>query len=94
MGLANPNPNPNPEPNPEPNLEDGTRVQADAVVLATEAPAAAALLATRADAPPPPTLRRGLSSCCLYFGFAGAPPVAEPLLLLNARAGGQYPHAG
>ena len=71
-------------------LDDGTRLQADAVVVATEAPAAAALLATRTDAPPPPPLRRGLSSCCLYFCFAGAPPVTEPLLLLNARAGGQY----
>ena len=71
-------------------LDDGTRLQADAVVIATEAPAAAALLATRTDAPPPPPLRRGLSSCCLYFCFAGAPPVTEPLLLLNARAGGQY----
>lgn len=71
-------------------LDDGTRLQADAVVVATEAPAATALLATRTDAPPPPLLRRGLSSCCLYFCFAGAPPVTEPLLLLNARAGGQY----
>ena len=71
-------------------LDDGTRLQADAVGVATDAPAAAALLATRTDAPPPPPLRRGLSSCCLYFCFAGAPPVTEPLLLLNARAGGQY----
>ena len=69
-------------------LDDGTCLQADAVVVATEAPAATALLATRTDALPPPPMRRGLSSCCLYFAFAGAPPVVEPLLLLNARAGG------
>ena len=69
-------------------LDDGSRLRADAVVVATEAPAAAALLATRADSPPSPPLRRGLSSCCLYFGFEGAPPVAEPLLILNARGGG------
>ena len=45
-------------------LADGSRVACDAVVVATEAPAAAALLATRegrVGPPPPKALRRGLS---------------------------------
>lgn len=71
-------------------LADGTEVRCAAVVLATDAPAASRLLATRGEAAaaPPPELRRGLSSTCLYFAVEGPPPVTRPVLCLNARAGG------
>ena len=88
-------------------LEDGTRIECDAVVLAVDAPAADVLLGTvgggdggggggggglgggdgGGDGGGLGGDARGRSSCCLYFGFEGAPPVADPLLLLNSRAG-------
>ena len=96
-------------------LDDGTRLECDAVVIAVDAPAAEALLGTggsggggsdggdrgsgdgggdRGSGDGGGGDARGRSSCCLYFGFEGAPPVADPLLLLNSRAGGaSFPSA-
>ena len=61
-------------------LADGGRLSARAVVVATEGPAAAALL----DQPAPPP---GAGVTCLYFA-AAAPPVAEPILVLNGEGTG------
>jgi len=84
------------EAGPALRLEDGTRLECDAVVVAVDAPAADALLLGTGDGESGSdggggglgSDARGRSSCCLYFGFEGAPPVTDPLLLLNSRAGG------
>ena len=55
-------------------LADGERIEARAVVVATEGPTAAKLL----DVEPP----RSRSVTCLYFA-APKDPVAEPILVLN-----------
>ena len=56
-------------------LTDGTRIEYDALVVATDGPEAARLLGTTAPV--------GRCSTCLYFGFDGPPPVTDPLLVLN-----------
>ncbi len=61
-------------------LADGSRISAGAVVVATEAPQASRLL----DPIPTPD-SRGVT--CLYFA-ADAPPVTEPVLLLNGEGCG------
>jgi phytoene dehydrogenase-like protein len=62
-------------------LIDGEVLSADAVVVATDEPAARALLP--AALPP----RRGWSVGCLYFA-AAAPPVDEPILVLDGDGTG------
>ncbi|RMH50505.1 MAG: FAD-dependent oxidoreductase [Bacteroidetes bacterium] len=64
-------------------LDDGTTLEAPAVVVATEAPAAAALLGERAAIRP--TAYR--STTCLYFS-AETPPVPEGVLILDGEGTG------
>jgi phytoene dehydrogenase-like protein len=56
-------------------LENGEQIQAKAVVVATEEPAAARLLGRDARAV-------GRSVTCVYFA-ADSPPIDEPILVLN-----------
>ena len=75
-------------------LASGEVMECDAVVIATEEPAARAILGegvapggdevSGADVLGPPRQRVG--STVVYYGFEGAPPVEEPLLVLNADA--------
>lgn len=64
-------------------LDDGTTLEAHAVVVATEAPAAAELLGDHADIQP--TAHR--STTCLYYS-ADAPPVSEGVLILDGEGVG------
>ena len=66
-------------------LADGTRVDAAAVVVATEGAAAADL----AGVSPPPGHR---ATTCVYFAVDGAPPFAPRLLLLNGTGSGETLH--
>lgn len=61
-------------------LEDGEVLDARAVVVATDGPAAAALLSGL-----PPVATQAVT--CLYFA-ADRPPVAEPILVLNGEGRG------
>lgn len=61
-------------------LESGEQIRAGAVVVATEGPEAARLL-TGLPAPP------GKGVTCLYFA-APAPPVDEPIIVLNGEPTG------
>ncbi len=66
-------------------LRGGEELEAKAVVVATDGPAAARLLAGRI---PEPASR---SVCCLYFA-ADASPLKEPVLALNADEPGPVNH--
>ena len=61
-------------------MEDGERISARAVVIATEGPAAAELLGMNGP--------RSHSVTCIYFD-APQDPVGEPILVLNGQARGQ-----
>lgn len=73
-------------------LANGTLIAADAVVIATEAPAAVKLLrgagALREDDDGIDLNVKGRASTCLYFDLPGEPPVKEPVLLLNGESNG------
>lgn len=62
-------------------LASGETVTAEAVVVATEGPAAARLLNQAVTAP------ASRSVTCLYFATS-EPPVTEPILVLNGTGGG------
>ncbi len=64
----------------EVSLTDGETLSADAVIIATEAPAASRLLGLAG-----PDLKR--EATCLYFAAARA-PIEEPVLVLNAEGDG------
>ncbi len=66
-------------------LDDGTRLDASGVVVATEGPAAARLT----EAPAPSGHR---STTCVYFAVRGAPPFAPKVLLLNGTGAGRTLH--
>lgn len=80
-------------------LADGRTVNCDHVVVATEGPAAAKLLAPAAAAASDPSPSGGetgvlevetpvdRSSTCLYFAIDGPPPVTDPILVLNGDQG-------
>jgi phytoene dehydrogenase-like protein len=65
-------------------LAGGEKIQARAVVIATDGPTAAKLLAGSGAAIPAPASR---SVSCFYYA-ADEPPVAEPILVLAGTRGG------
>ncbi len=58
-------------------LEDGSLIQSDAIVVATEGPEASRLLNT-------PMVQKMRSSRCIYFA-ADKAPMSEPILVLNGE---------
>jgi phytoene dehydrogenase-like protein len=69
-------------------LEDGAKVTArKAVVVATEGPAAAAML-PKLDAVAPSASGAPVGTTCLYFAIDGPPPLSTPILYLNGDGPG------
>lgn len=71
-------------------LADGRTLTCDHLIVATERAEAARLLgqprqASDASDASVPNASRRLTSACLYFAIEGAPPVADPVLVLNGR---------
>lgn len=69
-------------------LEGGAKVTArKAVVVATEGPAAAAML-PKLDAVAPSASGAPVGTTCLYFAIDGPPPLSTPILYLNGDGPG------
>ena len=78
-------------------LANGAIIEAEAVVVATEEAAARKLLGealstetpaaegTGGDSKAATPEVQGRGSTCLYYSFAGPPPVGDPLLILNGE---------
>ena len=65
-------------------------IQARSIIVATEGPGAQHLIAQLDDEfasmrTHVPTQQPQRSVGCLYYSFAGPPPVSDPILILNGR---------